>query len=571
MTSCPRRSLQRGPRASSKSLRIREGERHSCSPFSFVLLLIVCAGEVQAQRPIISSPVYNAASYARVLAPGSIITVTGLNLGPDQLVSASGYPLPTNLAGTSAEVALDGVAISLPILFASARQVAAVLPSRTPMGKASLAISFNGQSSVRQQFSIARAQFGIFTASSSGRGPAAAHNVAETGTVQLNTLTTPAHANSSMILYGTGLGPVPGVDDAQMPTLGEVPGVTPEVLVGGRRATVTYGGRSGCCPGLDQINFTIPADVSGCYIPVVVKVDGTLSNAATISIAPTQGTPCSDDHGRTAHQLRSAEVAGASAESNIVLRRLSATENIGLFNLPIYAETAAARFDRYSFPDLLLSTGFSAFGPPVTPGSCVTYAWGQFIHEGVAPESIDVVRPAQLNAGPSLTLTGPGGTRTLQPNGRGEYTAELTSLSGGARIRYLQPGTYSVTNGPGTAEVGSFVAQLTIPADARWTNETSTNTIVRSEGYEATWTGGDPNGFAYVAGRTAGDAGMAFTCYERASTGRLLVPAYILESLPNLSYIGVGIGTASTRFSASGLDAGRFVFIDYREKPVNVR
>jgi hypothetical protein len=94
---------------------------------------------------------------------------------------------------------------------------------------------------------------------------------------------------------------------------------------------------------------------------------------------------------------------------------------------------------------------------------------------------------------------------------------------------------------------------------------------VRSQGYEATWIGGDPNGFAYVFGRNAGDAGMAFTCYERAGAGRLHVPAYILESIPDLAYIGVGVGTASARFSASGLDAGRFVFIDHREKPVNVR
>jgi hypothetical protein len=80
---------------------------------------------------------------------------------------------------------------------------------------------------------------------------------------------------------------------------------------------------------------------------------------------------------------------------------------------------------------------------------------------------------------------------------------------------------------PGLSLTLTFVTQLTIAADARWTNEASTNTVVRSQGYEATWTGGDPNGFAFVLGRTAGNAGMAVTCYERAGAGRLNVPAYI--------------------------------------------
>jgi uncharacterized protein (TIGR03437 family) len=371
-----------------------------------------------------------------VVAPGSIITVTGLNLGPAQLLQATGYPLPTNLGGTSAEVTINGLTILLPILYTSTRQVAAVLPSRTPTGNASLTISYNGQASSGQRFPVAEARFGIFTASSSGRGPAAVQNVDKTGKVELNTLTNPAHPKSTMVLYGTGLGPVAAADDAQIPTPGEVPGVMPEVLVGGRRATVTYAGRSGCCPGLDQLNFMVPDDIAGCYISVLVRVGATLSNAATISVAPTQGTACADDHGRTANQLRSVQQAGEFAEAAIVLHRLSAVENLGLLNLPIYAETAGARFDRYTFPDLLRSTGFSAFGPPVTPESCVTYAWGQFTHhESVAPDPIDVVRPTPMNPGSSLTLTGPGGTRTLRRDAGGEYTAELTSISGGTRIR----------------------------------------------------------------------------------------------------------------------------------------
>jgi uncharacterized protein (TIGR03437 family) len=47
--------------------------------------------------------------------------------------------------------------------------------------------------------------------------------------------------------------------------------VDAEVYVGGKRAAVTYKGRSGCCAGIDQIVFTVPEGVEGCYVPVVVK------------------------------------------------------------------------------------------------------------------------------------------------------------------------------------------------------------------------------------------------------------------------------------------------------------
>jgi hypothetical protein len=183
-----------------------------------------------------------------------------------------------------------------------------------------------------------------------------------------------------MILYGTGLGPVAAVDDAQIPTPGALPGTMPEVLVGGKAATVTYAGRSGCCPGLDQIILIVPDDIAGCYTSVLVIVGATLSNAATISVAPTQGTACSDDHGRTANQLRSAQPAGEFAEGTIVLHRLSAVKNVGLFNLPVYAETAGARFDRYTFLELLR---FHRLQRPRANGhtwACVTHAWGQFTH-----------------------------------------------------------------------------------------------------------------------------------------------------------------------------------------------
>lgn len=517
--------------------------------------LIAWAAAVHGQTPRIISPVYNAASYGTVVAPGSIVTVRGENLGPTNLVQATGDPLPTTLAGTTVEVVTNAGAMPAAILHTSANQVAVLLPPNAPVGEATVTVSYNDRQSSGRRFSIAPVSFGTFTTSATGRGPAALQNVSSTGDLQLNTLINPAHPNGAVVLYGTGLGES-----------------TPEIYVGGRPATLLYAGRSGCCAGLDQINFVIPDGVTGCYVPVLVKTGSALSNSATLSIAPPQDDVCSDEHGRTADQLRAARDTGQLTESRIVLRRLLATEQFGLIAVPVRAETGFAVFEKYPLADLLRSTGFTAFGPPVTPGSCVTYAWGQHVFEGIAPDPVDVVRPQMLDAGPSLTLTGPGGARTLRRTDRGDYSSELSSAEGMQRVPYFQPGTLAYANGAGGADIGGFTAQVTMPAAARWTNEATTSVILRAAGYEATWTGADPNGFAYVTGRTgSAPGGTAFTCFQRADAGRLFVPAYILESVPNLSQIGVGLATQSNRFTAPGMGAGTLVFIDYREKPVLVR
>jgi hypothetical protein len=66
---------------------------------------------------------------------------------------------------------------------------------------------------------------------------------------------------------------------------------------------------------------------------------------------------------------------------------------------------------------------------------------------------------------------------------------------------------------------------------------------------------GDPNGFAYVFGRNAGDAGMAFRAMKRGRRGVCTFRRKFLESIPDLAYIGVGVGTCVGTISASGLDA----------------
>src|SRR6202167_4586696 len=96
--------------------------------------------------------VYNAASWIPVSLPnsgvaqGAIFTVTGTGLGPATLQQVQSYPLPTTqgLAGTTIQVTVGTVTENCIMVYTSAAQVAAILPSATPVGTGTLTLSYQG-------------------------------------------------------------------------------------------------------------------------------------------------------------------------------------------------------------------------------------------------------------------------------------------------------------------------------------------------------------------------------------------------------------------------------------------
>src|SRR6185312_2283426 len=100
------------------------------------------------------------------------------------------------------------------------------------------------------------------------------------------------------------------------------------LYVGNQPATVLYAGRSPGSVGLDQINFTVPASVSGCFVPVAVQVKGVISNFPSIAVSP-DGSTCSDPAGPM-NQVLSRIEAGQNVRLGLVqLSRFGPT-----FNLP---------------------------------------------------------------------------------------------------------------------------------------------------------------------------------------------------------------------------------------------
>lgn len=67
--------------------------------------------------------------------------VFGKNLGLASLQQAKSFPLPTKLANTSIQITSGSTTADAIMIYTSATQLAAILPSRVPEGNASLTVT----------------------------------------------------------------------------------------------------------------------------------------------------------------------------------------------------------------------------------------------------------------------------------------------------------------------------------------------------------------------------------------------------------------------------------------------
>src|SRR5262249_19086661 len=155
---------------------------------------------------------------------------------------------------------------------------------------------------------VVRSSPGVLAQNQAGSGLALAQNFNSSTDQPRNTLSQPARPGQVVTLWATGLGPI-----AEMDAIAPVPrdlNINLQVLVGGKPATVRYKGRSGCCSGVDQIVFEVPAGVSGCYVPLVVQVDDAVSNITTMSIGGADGSDCTDLSGISGPMLEKLQAGG---------------------------------------------------------------------------------------------------------------------------------------------------------------------------------------------------------------------------------------------------------------------
>jgi uncharacterized protein (TIGR03437 family) len=440
------------------------------------------------------------------------------------------------LSGTSAQITVNGRTTSLLLYYTSANQIAGLLPSSTPPGTGTITVTYNGQAGGPSPITVLQNNFGVYTVPQNGSGP----GIVTFPDYSLVSQTKAANPGETLIIWGTGLGAVSG-DEAAGALPGDMTNLPVQVWLGGVSATVVYRGRSGCCVGEDQIAFVVPANVTGCNLPLAVQINNQVSNYSTMAVAAS-GRAC----------VPGVPVVPTSV-ANLPEPRIGFVELEREVNPPPQSPQDQPSSDTASVNMLRLGISGAELnvrndGP--APGSCMVIPG--------APEESDPPILGLLNAGPALTLRGPAGATKTIPRSGAQYAARIGDTTPG---NFLDPGAFTLT-GPGGPDVGAFTASFTIPAFT-WTNKPENNTIGvnRSQGARITWTGGDPEGYVRIGGEagapTAG-AFAAFECIARAASGSFTIPPSVLLALPAN---GRGVLTVSSRpsitlFTAGGLDFG---------------
>lgn len=243
----------------------------SGSPISIPVTLTVQS----ATTPVINQ-LMNAASSARgSVAPGEIVTIKGIGLGPtDPAVYKlnSAGRIDTFLAGT--RVLFDG--FEAPILYTSPGQINLVAPYEIGDRQvAQVQVEFQGVRSAALAVSVVGASPGIFTTDSSGVGQGAILNQDST----VNSAQNPAARGSVVQVFATGEGQTTppgvtgGVSSGTLPS--PVLGVT--ATINGQPAEVLYAGAApNSISGLFQVNLRIPADAPARQdVLVTITVGGT--------------------------------------------------------------------------------------------------------------------------------------------------------------------------------------------------------------------------------------------------------------------------------------------------------
>ncbi|MGA2274574.1 MAG: hypothetical protein ABSH00_13545 [Bryobacteraceae bacterium] len=495
-------------------------------PLSFAVTLTVTG----ANAPVINSGgIVNALGYQNQLAPGVVFVILGSGLGPASIVIASAPNYPTTLGGTSITFTPvgGGAAINARMYYSLAGAVAGILPSSVAPGTYAVQLTYNGLVSAPQNVTVVPRSFGIATANSQGTGTAQATDGSVNGGFSLTRFTSgsvafggytwtlgPAHPGDTLVFWGTG-GGADLLNDTGGSSGDQTAAGNFTVNVAGTQITPSYAGTSVGYPGLWQINFTLPANITpDCFAFAQVSAGGVLSNAVIIPIAAAGESSCS-----------------APGFSQSVLQTLDAGGDIVFagFSFGPLAYTGGAtvlmggQFARYTAAEWLLNFSGPKFG------SCIvldeTYPAGA--NDPAGPDSF-------LDAGASLPVSGPGlpantvlGKIALANGPIYSFTPAAGELVGG--------GTYTLT-GSGGADVGPFSVSSTLPTSFSATNLASITTIDRTQPLTITWTGA---GFDEIIIVVQGDIlttttthGVTISCAAPASAGTFSVPAAALAYLP---------------------------------------
>ncbi len=351
-----------------------------------------------------------------------------------------------------------------------------VIPANAPLGQATVALkqktdsgevnAIPGEAPIR----IVATSPGLFTKSYRVSGPVLATGA---GLAHI-ALTNASVPGQQIAMYATGLGGAKTAD------------VTVEVA--GKPTSAVFAGAQGV-PGLDQINFIVPTDAQfGCYVPLAIRVRGVLSNTVALSI--------NDNPKGCAHPLGLSynDMVALDAGQSIFFSHFRAGNSyLGLTFEYVDAETIFG-FAGLQAPD-------AQYYGCTASGDASGY----------------VVLATPLDAGPSITVTGPGArSATLD---RPRYNADIADS-------LFTAGSWQFS-APGGADIKSLAQSFTLPPNIASIGVTAPNTVSKSRDLAVTW---NPTGFggSDVVFVSVFDTGAS--CLVRAWEGSVTIPSALLAN-----------------------------------------
>lgn len=249
--------------------------------------LYITAGTGNLQHGLLSSvappaailSVLNGASNASgLIAPGEVIALSGITIGPTPAVTNT-IPITGTVTNSLGNVSVtfsygtgNSIVAPAPILYTEASQTNVVVPyGLSGFSTANIVVNYGGQQ-ISTPVTVAFTAPGIFTANDSGSGQATAFNADNTA----NSSTNPAVAGSVITILATGAGPEnpPGEDGVVDARIIRTPQLPLSLTIGGHPADVLYAGTAlGQVDGVIQVEALIPTSLAGAgAVPVVLTV-----------------------------------------------------------------------------------------------------------------------------------------------------------------------------------------------------------------------------------------------------------------------------------------------------------
>jgi uncharacterized protein (TIGR03437 family) len=503
--------------------------------------------------PVISSVVNAASNIPQGLpnsgiAQGAVFSVIGNLMGPSTLAVSPAPFQNGTLSGTSIAVTVAGKKVTPLLYYTSATQVSALLPSNTPTGTGNITMTYNGKTGPPAPITVVANNIGIFTVGSDGNGaPIVTYpDYSLVSTVKAANCGGPyttcgaANPGDTLVIWGTGLGPISG-NDAAGDGLGvNQPDIPLTVWLGGMSIQAGYQGR-GCCIGEDQIIFTVPNGVpTGCAVPLYIQIGNQVSNGTALAVA------------NGSRSCTPSNPGFATATAVTALGTAVATYGSVSFNRDDNFATGGQGFTdsvKATFASFTVAPAAQPFfvsyvdSPPL--GTCQVY------NSTVTGFNAPLTPVRGLDAGAALTVQTPAGSKALPLSGGQAH------LSGS---NLLTPGTFTVSV-PGGADVPAFSASIAIPPYPTMTSPTpdgGATTVARTDGLKVTWTGG-ANTVIELDGTGATDntfqTGASFQCLVDGSTGSFTVPPSVLLALPAGGFANMDFHPAPlpVAFNAKGL------------------